>query len=121
MVRTRSDRWKNRALRLAASALLLLASFTFTFAQEPPLDVPRTGPLTKPTDALSAGDWVLYPAIHVFSLYSNNLFFSPTSPLNVWGVGVGPSPTAECTNGIHTTTLYANAERQVFRTDNDIN
>jgi hypothetical protein len=121
MVRTRSQRWKNRALRLATSAFLLLATLSFASAQEPPLDVPRAGPLTKPTDALSAGDWVLYPAIHLFSLYSNNLYFSPTSPLNVWGFGVGPSMTAEWTNGIHSTTIYGNAERQVFPIDNDIN
>src|SRR6202011_5721322 len=54
-------------------------------------------------------------------LYSDNLFLSPTSRIAVPGVGVTPSVSAEWTNGIHTTTLYGNLDRQAFPTDNDIN
>jgi hypothetical protein len=121
MFRTRSDRWKNRALRLATSAFLLLGSFTLAIAQEPPLDVPRAGRLGNPTDALTFGEWVLYPAIHTFSVYSNNYFMSPSSPISAFGFGIGPSLTAEWTNGIHSTTLYGSSQQQVFPTDNDIN
>jgi hypothetical protein len=46
---------------------------------------------------------------------------SPTSPLAVGAIGIAPAMTAEWTNGIHATTLYANVQREVFPTDAAIN
>jgi hypothetical protein len=39
----------------------------------------------------------------------------------VLGFGMTPSLTAERSNGIHTTTIYGNIDRQVYPTDNEVN
>src|SRR3984893_18852191 len=108
--------------RSAFSALFLIAWIPPAFAQEPPLDVARVGRLpARDPNAIAVDGWLLYPALRVYSLYSDNLFLSPQSPIAAPGFGVTPSLTAEWSNGIHTTTLYGNIDRQVYPTDNDIN
>src|ERR1700736_2967288 len=108
--------------RSAFSALFLIAWIPLAFAQEPPLDVARVGRLpARDPNAIAVDGWLLYPTLRVYSLYSDNLFLSPQSPIAAPGFGVTPSLTAEWTNGIHTTTLYGNIDRQVYPTDNDIN
>ncbi|PYX40859.1 MAG: hypothetical protein DMG81_05030 [Acidobacteria bacterium] len=89
--------------------------------QEPPLEVPEGSRLTKPKDALAAGDWLLYPTLRVFTLYSDNLFLNPVAPISAAGLGIAPALVAEWTNGIHTTTLYGRAERQFFPSEQEIN
>ena len=93
-----------------------------SFSQEPPLDVSsaRNLPARDP-NAIDVDGWLLYPSLRLYSLYSDNLFLSSLRPLSVPGFGVTPSMTAEWTNGIHTTTLYGNLDRQTFPTENDIN
>jgi hypothetical protein len=107
--------------RAAFCALFLLAWIPLSFAQEPPLDVPRNRLPARDPDAIAINGWLLYPTLRTYSLYSDNLFLSPTSPLSVPGFGVTPSLTAVWSNGIHTTTLYGEIDRQVYPTDNDIN
>jgi hypothetical protein len=111
------------AARSAFSALFLIAWIPLAFAQEPPpLDVARVGRLpARDPSAIAVDGWLLYPTLRVYSLYSDNLFLSPQSPIAAAGFGVTPSLTAEWSNGIHTTTLYGNIDRQVYPTDNDIN
>ena len=60
------------------------------------------------------GEWLLYPSITLASEYSDNLFLSPSSPVNAWGFGATPKLTATWTNGIHTTTIYATSALSVF-------
>jgi hypothetical protein len=67
------------------------------------------------------GEWLLYPSIRAYSLYSDNLFLAPTSPLNAFGLGATPSVTAQWSNGIHTSTLYASINAQDYPTENPIN
>ena len=89
----------------------------------PPLDVPLNNVLSGKgllTQSRLAG-WLLYPTLRVYSLYSDNLFQTSQNPLSVPGIGVTPSLTAVWTNGIHTTTLYGNIDRQAYPTDNDVN
>src|SRR5438046_980165 len=93
-------------VRLFFSALLLVAWIPLCFAQEPPLDVPRSRLPARDPNAIAVEGWLLYPTLRVYSLYSDNLFFSTVRPLSVGGFGVTPSMTAEWSNGIHTTTLY---------------
>jgi len=100
--------------------LFLTGWVAAALAQEPPLDVPKTARLTKPTDVLAVDEWSLYPAMRIFSVYSDNFFLSPTSPISAIGFGITPSLTAEWTNGIHTTTIYGNAERQFFPWEHEI-
>ena len=54
-------------------------------------------------------------------IYSDNLFLSPTAPIKALGLGISPSLTAQWTNGIHTTTIYANFDTEDYPTDNTIN
>ena len=65
--------------------------------------------------------WLLYPSIRLYSAYSDNLFLSPTAPIKVLGIGAAPSLTAQWTNGIHTTTVYANFDNEIYPTDKTIN
>ena len=64
---------------------------------------------------------LIYPPLNTYSMYSNPLFLSPTQRLNVWSVGETPTVTAQWTNGIHSTTLFANADMQQYPTENPIN
>jgi hypothetical protein len=91
--------------------------------QEPPLSGPGVARLPAAADpnAIATNGWLLYPMLRVYSLYSDNLFLDPQSPLSVGGFGVAPSLTAVWSNGIHTTTLYGNVDQQVFPTDNEVN
>ena len=63
-------------------------------------------------NAIAVDGWLLYPTLRLYSLYSDNLFLSPISPISAGGVGVTPSMAAVWSNGIHTTTLYGNIDRQ---------
>ena len=72
--------------------------------------------------AIPIEGWLLYPSIRVYSTYSDNLFLSPTAPIiKALGLGASPSLTAQWTNGIHTTTIYANFDSEIYPTDNTIN
>jgi len=110
------------AARAALLALMLVVGGRAAFAQsEPPLSIPPTPQLPPPGEAIPIEGWLLFPTIKTYSILSDNLFQSPTAPLAVAGVGVTPALTAEWTNGIHTTTLTGNFDRQVYPSDNQIN
>lgn len=109
------------ALRAAVGTLFFLGCLTVAYAQDmPPLEVPVGGPPAK-GDALSAGDWLLYPSIGVFSAYSDNLFQSPINPIKSWFFGIDPGLIAQWSNGIHSTTLYGNAEGRGYPTQDELN
>jgi hypothetical protein len=113
---------KKMCARLLFCALFLVAWIPLSFAQEPPLNVAGGGKLpAQDPNAIAVGGWLLYPTVRLYSLYSDNLFQSPTSPISGPGLGVTPSMTAVWSNGIHTTTLYGNIDRQDFPTNNEIN
>jgi hypothetical protein len=103
------------------SALFFMAWIPLCFAQAPLLDVPINKLPARDPNAIAIDGWLLYPTLRVYSLYSDNLFLTPTSPLSVPGFGVTPSLTAVWSNGIHTTTLYGNIDRQTYPTDNEVN
>jgi hypothetical protein len=67
------------------------------------------------------GEWLIYPSIRLYSIYSDNLFLSPIAPINALSFGASPSVTAQWTNGIHTTTIYANVDTDQYPTNNLIN
>ena len=124
MTRASSHERIGGALRVALSALFLLGCINASRAQsEPPLDVPIGGTLgAKPGEAIPLEGWLLYPSIRMYSAYSDNLFNSPQNPISAWGsFGLSPSLSAEWSNGIHTTTLNANVDREVYPTDNEAN
>jgi Putative beta-barrel porin 2 len=89
--------------------------------QLPPLDVPINRLPARDPNAISVDGWLLYPSLKLYSLYSDNLFLAPQSPISAAGIGVTPSLAAVWSNGIHTTTLYGNIDRQTYPTDNDVN
>src|ERR1700704_4862356 len=121
MRRTSSIRSRRRALRSAFGGLFLIALIAPAMAQEPPLDVARNSLPTRSSDAVTIGEWLLYPTVRAYTFYSDNLFLSPQNRLSVLGFGTSPSLTAERSNGIHTTKLYGNIDRQVFPTENEVN
>jgi hypothetical protein len=93
---------------------------SISLAHEPPLTLSERLQLAQPPEALTAGGWLLYPQIRAYSLYSNNLFLSPTSPIAAWALGLNPSLTAEWSNGIHTTTLYGSLDTQGYPNNHTI-
>jgi hypothetical protein len=54
-------------LRAALGAFLLMGCITAAVAQEPPLDIPPSGVLTKSPYGISVDDWVLYPEIRGYA------------------------------------------------------
>src|SRR5581483_8233876 len=115
-------RWGRSAASVACGLFLcFLGSTQLCFAQEPPLDVPLNRLPARDPDAITIDGWQLYPTLRTYSLWSDNLFLSPTGPITAAGVGVTPSLAAVWSNGIHTTTLYGNLDRQVYPTQNEIN
>src|SRR6266478_5756997 len=109
------------AAGLACGVFIFLLSTAQCLAQAPPpLDVPSSAPAKNPS-AITINGWVLYPTVRLYSTYTDNFFFTPQFPLSVGGVGVAPSLTAQWTNGIHTTTLYGNIDREVYPTANELN
>ncbi len=70
---------------------------------------------------IPVGEWLLYPSITGYSLFSNNLFLTPTAQTKVLGFGMTPSIIAQWTNGIHTTTISGNIDTQYYPTDTPIN
>lgn len=113
---------KKMCARIFLCALFLLVWIPLSFAQEPPLNVGGGGKLpAQDPNAIAVGGWLLYPTLRLYSLYSDNLFFSPTSPLSAGAIGVTPGMVAVWSNGIHTTTLYGNFDRQDFPTANEVN
>jgi hypothetical protein len=109
------------AARLAVSALFVIVWIPLAFAQEPPLEVPRNRLPARDLNAIAVDGWLLYPTLRVYSQYSDNYFLSPTSPISGLSFGVTPGLTAEWSNGIHTTTLYGNIDRQDYPTHNEVN
>src|SRR5437879_4444395 len=121
LIWTISGRARSLVLR-GAACLILIGSPSCAFAQsEPPLIAPRVDALGRPGEALPFYRWLLFPSLSVFSVYSDNLFQSPTNPIKAVGVGVAPSLIAEWNNGIHKTTLYGNAERRFYPGNAEIN
>ena len=116
-----SDRARSHTRAAALAALLLLGFMSASYAQEPPLSVPRNVLPARPGDALTAGGWLFYPTINTYAQYTDNLFHTVLSPISIWGVGVKPSMIAEWSNGIHKTTLYGNLEVRKYLTDNEFN
>src|ERR1700677_253264 len=119
-------------VRSAFGALFLMASIPLACAQTalpqsfglsgpPPLDVPFNRLPARDPNAIAVDGWLLYPTLRLYSLYSDNLFLSPTSPITAPGFGVTPGLVAVWSNGIHTTTLYGNIDSQGYPTDNDVN
>ena len=134
-MRDRGSIRPKRYARRILSALFLLAWSPLAFAQTalqtgttaiigpgtPPPDVSLTRLPARDPNAIDVNGWLLYPSIRLYSLYTDNFFQTPTSPLSVGGIGVTPSLAAVWSNGIHTTTLYGNLDRQDYPTDNGIN
>ena len=117
MTRASPHRRKGGALRLALSAIFLIGYINVSRAQEPPLDVPIGGKLgARPGEAIPLDGWLLYPSVRTYTAYSDNLFNSSQGPISAWGFGLSPSMTAEWSNGIHTTSLHASADREVYPT-----
>ena len=69
---------------------------------------------------IPAGEWLIYPSVRMYSIYSNNFFLAPSDQLSTFDFGITPSVTAEWSNGIHSTTISANVDTQRFPTFNEI-
>ena len=67
------------------------------------------------------GEWLFSPSIRLYSLYSDNLFLGPSNPTNVFGFGATPSLSAQWTDGIHTSALFASVTSEQYPTNNLIN
>lgn len=111
-----------RCARLFICALFLILWMPLAFAQEPPLNLPSGNRLpAQDPNAISVDGWLLYPTLRLYSLYSDNLFLSPINQLSAGAIGVTPSMAAVWSNGIHTTTLYGNIDRQDYPNANEVN
>lgn len=86
----------------------------------PPPDISVGKLPARDSNAITVDGWSLYPTLRVYSDYQDNFFQTPTNPLSVGGLGIAPSLTAVHSDGIHTTTLYGNIDRQDYPTNTTI-
>ncbi len=124
-----------RFARLIFSVMFLIAWNPLAFAQiagsmgpttgigpgAPPPDVSLNKLPVRDPNAIDVNGWLLYPSVRLYSLYTDNFFQTSINPLSVGGLGVTPSIAAVWSNGIHTTTLYGNIDRQDYPTVSGIN
>ena len=114
----------NRGRTLAGFVLLTIvatcAGIRPGLAQEPPTTIPAGGPPSS-VGAIPFNGWLLYPSLNLFTEYSNNYFLNPQAKISGWGFGESPSLTAQWSNGIHTTTLFADFTHIDYPTENAIN
>jgi hypothetical protein len=87
----------------------------------PPPDVTFNRLPARDPNAIAVDGWLLYPTLRFYSLYNDNYFQSPTSPLSVGGLGINPSLAAVWSNGIHTTILYGSLDHQDYPADASVN
>src|SRR5579872_6023296 len=106
---------------LAQVALQTGALSTVGSAAPPPDFSTITKLPARDPNAIAVDGWLLYPTLRLYTLYSDNLFFTPVNPLPAGAIGVTPSIAAVWSNGIHTTTLYGNIDRQDYPTANEVN
>ena len=72
--------------------------------------------------AIPVEGWLLYPSIRLYSHLFRQSFPHANGPdIKALGFGTSPSLTAQWTNGIHTTTIYANFDTEFYPTDSTIN
>lgn len=107
------------ALLLLFSGSVVLIQCDTASAQEPPTEVPFGGPPYDP-NAITINGWILYPSLDFFTANSDNYFLSPASKISGWSIGVSPSVTAEWSNGIHSTVLYANYQNVEYPTNSAV-
>ena len=78
-----------------------------------------SGPITC-RSGIPIGEWLIYPSIRLYSEYSDNLFLAPSNGINGFGFGASPTINAQWTNGIHSTTIYANVDTVGYPTHRQI-
>ena len=106
---------------LIAATLIAFEGVSATFAQEPPINIPKGGPPPADPSALAVDGWLLYPSLDTFAQYSDNYFLSPTSKISGWSFGETPKMTAEWSDGIHSTTLFGAFTHIEYPTNNEVN
>ena len=86
----------------------------------PPLEVPLNRLAARDPNAIAVDGWLLYPTLRLYSALFGQSVPQSDQPDFRRGVGVTPSLTAVWSNGIHTTTLYGNFDRQSYPTHNEV-
>src|SRR5262245_46423087 len=131
MPRSCVDRIKRPALAVALGVALVSVAPS-AYAQqsdpvftrepfEPTFDSPKSTPIPARADAITFGDWTLYPTMRIYSLYDSNLYQSAVNPISAAGFRFNPDFYAQWTNGIHKTTIYGSIDRKIYPSVPDSN
>lgn len=103
---------------VAVAALLGSVSYgTIAVAQEAAASGAATlGAATGPNPqfGLPVGDWILYPSFFAGAVFNDNIYSTSTNRVSGLGVRLRPTFEADRDVGLHKTSVYANADVQIY-------
>ena len=67
-----------------------------------------------PETGIPFQSWMLYPSLFVGGIYNTNIYQSSFNQTAAQGVRLTPNVEADFDNGIHKTTVYGNADAQLY-------
>lgn len=67
-----------------------------------------------PSGGIPVGGWMLYPSIFIGAIYNDNVYQTSTNRTAAVGVRLTPNIEADLDNGLHKTTVYFNADAQLY-------
>lgn len=69
---------------------------------------------TNSTSGIPYGSWMLYPSIFVGAVFNSNVYQTQANQTAAGGLRLTPNIEADLDDGLHKTTLYANADAQLY-------
>jgi hypothetical protein len=115
-----------RALAGASLLAILVSSTAFADDAAPGMAAQGAGieGSTRPTALSGSGPhpeggipiegWMLYPSLFVGGVFSDNVYQTETHRVAATGLRLAPNIEADLDTGLHKTTLYANADAQLY-------
>ncbi|MDR3448864.1 MAG: outer membrane beta-barrel protein [Alphaproteobacteria bacterium] len=110
-------------VRASLSAIVVAASLASSAAfaddlgfnvagQTAPPPAELGGP--HPAEGIPIEGWMLFPSMFVGGVFDDNIYRTLSSPTGALGVRLIPNIEADRDDGVHRTTIYANADAQLY-------
>jgi hypothetical protein len=71
-------------------------------------------PKTRPESGIALGSWMLYPSIFAGVIFNSNVYQTQLDPKGAIGSRITPNLEIDQDDGLHKTTVYANADAQLY-------
>jgi len=81
-------------------------------ASSPPAALSAAGP--RPDGGIPIEGWMLYPSVFVGGVFNDNVYQAETHRVSAIGLRLTPNIEADLDSGLHKTTVYGNADAQLY-------